>query len=160
MRGKWPWILLALSLAFNVFFAGGVLYSQITGHRIGDNPDHRLAEVSERLSLTSAQTDELVAMREDMRSSHKKIRELRQERRKQFLKLMAQPTLDKAAMAALMEEGAGQRQAVILSMADRMHGFLWSLSEEQRSGFLEMAQERHFFRRLFGKGRRDGRDSD
>ncbi len=154
MKGKLVWILLGVSLAANVFFAAGALYSFYGGDHRGWRKEVSIDSVAEQLALSPGQRDGLQALRDRARDRPRPSREARAARRASFLAELAEPEFDRARLQALMAERRVGRQERILSRAEALHGYLATLDPEQRAGFLEMAKERGFLRGLFGRHRR------
>ncbi len=153
MKGKLIWILLGASLAANLFFAAGALYSFYGGDHRGRYAAVNVDSVAERLDLSPAQRDALQALRDRARNRPRPSREEYQQRRATFLAGLAEPEFDRAAVQALMAERMAGRQERILDRAEALHGYLATLDAERRAGFLEMAKERGFLRGLFGRPR-------
>ncbi len=154
MKGKLVWILLGVSLAANLFFAAGALYSFYGGEHRGWHAKVSVDDVAERLALDPAQRDALQALRDDARNRPRPSREEREQRRATFLAELDKPEFDRARVAALMAERMAGRQQRILGIAEELHDYLATLTPKQRAGFLEMAKERGFLRGLFGRPRR------
>ena len=154
MRAKLVWILLGVSLAANLFFAAGALYSFYGGDHRGWSAKVSVDSVAERLDLSPAQRDALQALRDQAGDRPRPSREERAERRAAFLANLAAPEFDRAGVRALMAERMAGRQERILGRAEALHGYLATLDPEQRAGFLEMAKERGFLRGLFRGHRR------
>ena len=153
MRIKLIWVLLAASLAANLFFVAGALYTfygKDDWHaRSGANVD----SVAERLGLSPEQREGLMALREKARQGRKGPREGRESRRAAFLAELGKPAFDRDGVLALMEARSAERRARIADVAQDLHAYLATLSPEQRQAFLAMARERGFLRRLFGRPR-------
>ncbi len=154
MKAKLVWILLGVSLAANLFFAAGAVYSLYGGEHRGWRAKVSVDAVAERLALSPAQREALQALRDQAPDTPRPSREERDERRASFLSELAEPEFDRARVQALMVERMTRRQDRILGRAEALHGYLATLDPEQRAGFLEMAQERGFLRGLFGRHRR------
>ncbi len=154
MKGKLVWILLGASLAANLFFAAGAVYS-LSGedHRRRVPAGASVDAVAERLALSPAQRDGLQALRDTARNRPRPSREEYQQRRTRFLAGLAAPEFDRARLQTIMEERRATRQERFLGRAEALHGYLATLGPEQRAGFLEMAKERGFLRGLFGRPR-------
>ncbi len=150
MRGKLPWVLLAVSLAVNLAFIAGAIHFDMTRERLAGDPGERVARLADRLELDSAQQETLIALREKMVAGRKEMRGAMTERRQKLLAELARPELDQAHVEALLRQGAELRVARFAAMAGEMHGFLASLTPEQKAAFLELAREPDFFRRLVG----------
>ena len=155
MRGKLPWILLAASVALNVFFVAGVVYSEYFAPGPAERAERRIAEIGERLELTEAQVGDLMALRQRARARRGAPREDRQEMRARLLDELGRPEFDRDSIVRLMEERWRGRQAGFADMAAELHAYLATLSPEQRERFLAMARERGFLRGLFRGSRRD-----
>ena len=154
MKGKLVWILLAVSLAGNLFFAAGALYSFYGNDHRGWRAKVSVDDVAERLELSPAQRDALRALRDEARNRPRPNREEREAGRAAFHAEFAKPEFDRAKLQALMQERMTGFQERILGRAEELHGYLATLAPEQRAGFLEMAKERGFLRGLFGRPRR------
>ncbi len=153
MKAKLVWILLGVSLAANLFFAAGALYSFYGVEHRGWRTKASVDDVAERLALSPAQRDALQALRDQAPDRPRPSREERAARRASFLANLAAPEFDRARLLAMMEERRAGRQERLLGRAEALHGYLATLDSEQRDGFLELAKERGFLRRLFGRPR-------
>ena len=154
MKGKLVWILLGVSLAGNLFFAAGALYSFYGKDHRGWRAKVSVDDVAERLELRPAQREGLRALRGEARSRPRPDRDARSALRAAFHAELAKPEFDRAGLQALMQERMTGFQARILGRAEKLHGYLATLDPEQRAGFLEMAKERGFLPRLFGRHQR------
>ncbi len=150
MKPRLPWVLFAISLALNLFFAAGVLYNKLEADRLSAEPDRRIAELAEQLGLSEAQQAGLLALREQAMERREAARDLRRERRAALMAELAKPELDRARVGELLRRGMEQRAAGFEQMVVDLHGYLATLSDEQRAAFLEKAKERGFLRGLYG----------
>ncbi len=153
MRIKLLWVLLAASLAANVFFVAGALYTLYGEDDRRAGAGATVDSVAERLALSPQQRDGLLALREKARQGRKGSREGRDSRRAAFVAELGKPTFDRERVLALMEERSAQRRARIVVVAQDLHAYLATLTPGQRQEFLAMARERGFLRRLFRRGR-------
>lgn len=154
MKGKLVWILLGVSLAANLFFAAGALYSFYGGKHRGWRSQVSVEDVTERLALNPVQSAALQALQDAARNRPRPSREEREARRASFLAELAAPEFDRARLEALMSERMAGSQERILGRAEALHGYLATLEPEQRAGFLELAKERGFLRGLFRRQRK------
>ncbi|MGF1631716.1 MAG: periplasmic heavy metal sensor [Kiloniellaceae bacterium] len=155
MRSKVLWFLLAASLALNVFFVAGVLYPQLMGHRHPPQRPDPVTDAAREFSLDERQTAALEALRNRIAERRNESRGEGDSFQSIILDALSQPTFDRAALALALEqrrEGSGD---TILDMIEDLHGFLAGLTPEQKSAFLERAQERDFLRRLLFPPRGD-----
>jgi uncharacterized membrane protein len=149
MRSKLPWFLLAISLAFNVFFLAGLFMPQFMGHH-RDPGGHwdRMAEVTRELSLDEGQVAALEALRGRIAERRDQGREERDGFRAVIVDALSQPRFDREALAAALAERRSGAGDMILDMTEELHGFVMDLSPDQRAAFLERCRDRDFLRRL------------
>jgi uncharacterized membrane protein len=153
MRGKLLWILLAVSLAANVFLVAGALYGLYGDDALGPRTTANIDTVTERLGLSPEQRDGLVDLRKRFKERRQAMRELRRERRGAFLDELAKPAFDRERVLVLIDARAAERREFFADLAAELHAYLATLSPEQREAFLAMARERGFLRGLFGRPR-------
>jgi Spy/CpxP family protein refolding chaperone len=135
MKGKLVWILLGASLAANLFFAAGALYSFYGGEHRGWRAEVSVDDVAERLALSPAQRDGLQALRDQARNRPRPSREEREARRATFLAELAKPAFDRAGLEALMAERRVEFQARFLDRAEALHGsWRWPRSAASCAG--------------------------
>ena len=153
MRNRTPWLLFTLSLALNVFVVAGAVYSGNLKGAGEPSPDDRLRTVVERLGLSAAQRDQLIAVRErtivrreEMRAGGGRIREV-------LTAALEAPDYDRTAFETRMRERNVLRVEFFAETAADLHGFLASLSPDQKTAFLELMQERRFLRQLLGRSK-------
>lgn len=163
MRIRLPWALLAISVALNLFFVGGVIFSGLQhgpggpGGPGGPDDDQvsdaRIAAVSEELGLSAAEHDGLLALRTALRERWQGARGSRDEMHGAMVEALLDPAFDRAAALELSKRRSEPRDQAIADSMVAVHGFLAGLSEEQRHKFVALAQDPHFFRELFGRPR-------
>lgn len=160
MRVRLPWALLAISVALNLFFVGGVVFSRFHQGPPDDDrvSDARIAAITEQLDLSNAERDGLIALRTDMRERWGAMRASRNAERDNMVEALLDPNLDRAAALALAQQRSNPRDEAVADAMLAMHDYLQSLTEEQRRGFVNLAKEPHFFRELFGRPRPRPRD--
>jgi uncharacterized membrane protein len=136
-----PWILLALSLALNLFFVGGVVWMRSQGHG-PMAPAERVERLVKRLSLDA---DQRAAFDRFVKTIRMKARDLREtneplidEAWQDFAK--AQP--DEAAVDKLFEAAANNRRNFQIETGRALRAFLVTLNEDQRATFVAMVKSR------------------
>ncbi len=147
MRAKLLWILLTVSVVANVFFAGGALYA------LYGRGGHGAIQISRQLDLTSAQREELQALRESVAVRRASMSESRGGVREAMLAEIGNPTFDRERVAALVNEWSAERRSYFVDVMQDVHAFVGTLRPEQRQKFLELARDRKFLHRLL-RGRR------
>jgi len=148
MRNKVLWILLAASLALNVFFVG-----MFWPHLIGADHRHDRSDPVAMAAEDFALSDSQVAALEDLRA---RIAERREERnadrggfRSLIIEALRQPAFDRAALDQALDARRAGGGDMVLDMTEDLHGFLAGLSAEQKADFLTRAeQDRDFLRQL------------
>ncbi|MFQ6017334.1 MAG: Spy/CpxP family protein refolding chaperone [Kiloniellaceae bacterium] len=154
MRAKLPWILLAVSLALNVFFIAGVAYTKYTKGQLSETPERRIDFVAQRLALTEEQRQGLLALRERASKRRHEIRGPRNRLRAALLAELDKPAFDRDRVLVLLAEGSERRRAHFADLAAELHAYLATLSPRQREAFLAMARERGFLYGLLRGPRR------
>jgi uncharacterized membrane protein len=135
-----PWILLALSLALNLFFVGGAFWVRSEAARAQLPPAERFELVARQLSLDANQRaafDRFIgALR--MRSRH--MRENNQPLLEQAWGELAKPKPDDSLVDHILDETASNRRAYQLDTSHALRNFLATLSDEQRATFVALAK--------------------
>lgn len=147
MRSKLPWILLAVSVVANIFFAAGAVYT-LYGHG-----DRTVQKVVRKLDLSPAQQQGLLALREGVAARREAMTGARGGLREAMLAEVGSPTFDRERVAALVDDWSAQRRAYFVDLAQDLHAYVATLTPEQRETFLELARDRGFLRRLL-RGKR------
>jgi len=136
-----PWILLALSLALNLFFIGGVFWMRSQWHG-PMGPAERIERVAKQLTLDA---DQRAAFERFVRAIRMKARDLREtnqplidEAWQDFAK--AEP--DEAAIDKLFEAAANNRRSFQIETGRALRAFLAVLNEDQRAAFIAMVKSR------------------
>ena len=151
MSNRLPWALFAVSLALNLFFLGGVGYSWMTTGRLVESPDARLDTVAEQLALSEAEKQGLIDLRGRLREVWSATRSQNGRWRATALEVLADDEFDRAEAMRLTRERYELRGTAVVDSMQELHGYLATLSPDQRRQFVDMAQDRRFFHSLFGR---------
>jgi Spy/CpxP family protein refolding chaperone len=134
-------ILLALSLALNLFFVAGALWIRIHGPP-PMSPEERLQHVGAQLSLDPQQKQAFDqysrAVRARMQAMHKAVDPLINSAWSE----VAKPDADEAKVVQLFGEAAQTRHSVMSQLAPVTLSFLATLTPEQRAKFVQLIRER------------------
>ncbi len=149
MRSKLPWILLAVSVVANIFFAGGALYT------LYGRGDHGIEQVSRKLDLTPAQRQSLQALREGVAARRAAMTGAPGGLRDAMLAEIGNPTFDRERVTALVDDWSAPRRAYFVDVAQDLHAYVATLTPAQRETFLELARDRTFLRHLLRSKRDD-----
>jgi uncharacterized membrane protein len=136
-----PWVLLALSLALNLFFVGGVFWVRSQGHGPA-GPAERVERLAKQLTLDA---DQRAAFERFVRTIRMKARELRETNQPlideawlDFAK--AQP--DETTVDKLFEAAANNRRNFQIEAGRALRAFLVTLNEDQRAAFIALVKNR------------------
>ncbi len=160
MGERLPWVLFAASLLLNAVFLAGAVFGWTTLKAPFLADSSGLTVVTQELSLSPEQAAAMQVLRQDFASRRKEMKQSRGARRGRLLAALAEESFDRPALDAMMTERSAERRTFFADMAEALHGYLQSLSPEQRERFLELAAEPGFLRKVMfdGKGRRASRD--
>ena len=136
-----PWILLALSLALNLFFVGGVFW--VRGHGHGAmGPAERFERIAKQLTLDAKQRAAFDAFVKTVRTKARELRETNQPLVEEAWQDFAKAQPDEAAVDKLFETAATNRRNFQLEAGRALRAFLGTLSEEQRAAFIARVRSR------------------
>ncbi len=145
-RGTAPrrflWVLLALSLALNLFFVVGALWIRVHKPFAPITPEQRLHEMAAQLGLDSQQRQAFDDYARTMREQLRLMREAARPLIGQAWSEVAKPEADETRVMQLLDEAAQQRRRFLQGMTLTTHAFLATLSPEQRAEFVELARRR------------------
>jgi uncharacterized membrane protein len=148
MRRRLVWVALALSLALNVFFIGGAVWTRMHvrhgpgGPPFGPPPHERIEAVARDLSLDAAQRGAFERFIRETRQETKQVREANQKLGDAAWEEMAKPQPDEDLLRRLFDEISANRREYQTGMTRSLQDFLGTLSPEQRRHFVELARDR------------------
>ncbi len=161
MTRRLPWILFAVSLLLNLFFAGGVVYSKLTAERLEEDPKARLAFAVEELGLSEAEQQRLLALRRSVSKRRGQMRGEGESVRQALGEELRRPKLDEDRVEQLLGQRSQLFVAYLSDVMGALHGFLAGLPPEKREEFLGlMEKERRFMFRLMREPRGEGSSSN
>jgi Spy/CpxP family protein refolding chaperone len=144
-RGSPPrllWVLLALSLALNLFFIGGVFWLRTEASHMQLAPAERFEMVARQLSLDATQRaafDKFINM---MRMRTRHLRENNMPLIEETWSELAKAKPDDALIEHNLDEAASNRHAYQLDASRALRAFLAVLSDEQRQTFVSLVKNR------------------
>ena len=142
MKARLPWILLALSLALNVFFVGGAIWMRAHVGRGWTNQGERVAAAVREFDLDAAQREALQHFLRTVRMRTRDLRELNQPLIDAAWTELAKPQPDEAALTRAFDEGTANRRAYQRETSRALHEFLLTLSDAQRAKVLDYMRTR------------------
>jgi uncharacterized membrane protein len=135
------WVVLALSVALNLFFVAGALWVRVYGPA-PLNPEERLQRIGGQLDLTPQQRP---AFEQYFQAVHSRMKEMREAVEPQMSRAwseLAKPGADQASVMRLFDEAAEKRRSFRRELTASTLSFLATLSPEQRAKFVELARQR------------------
>jgi uncharacterized membrane protein len=138
-RQRWSVILLAVSLALNLFFVAGAVWIHL---HAPPSPATRFQQMAAELNLDAKQT---AAFQEYIRGLRAHADAMRQQTEPTIGAAwaeMAKPQGDQARVMQLFDEATEKRHAMQRDTASQTFAFLATLSPEQRAKFVEIWRER------------------
>lgn len=139
-----PWVLLALSLALNVFFVGGNVYTRMLVERLDKSPDERARLLAERLTLDARQRDAFGSLRAKVRARSEKYRGAS---RNSAARIWAEIRKDKPNQRVInrnLRVLSKNRLAFQMQASAIAIDFLARLDRQQKERFLTLAKQRNF----------------
>jgi Spy/CpxP family protein refolding chaperone len=136
-----PWVLLAVSLALNLFLVAGFFWTR-GAMAMWRDPDARFEMVADRLELTDPQRQQFRQAMEAMKSKGFGRWEEHRQMRREIVDMALQPNPDRAAIVARVEQVTRERMQAMTEALDTMLPFLASLTPEQRTELRELMEER------------------
>jgi Spy/CpxP family protein refolding chaperone len=145
MRARLPWILLAVSVALNIFFLAGAFWVRVHHGPHGEpggDPEHRIAAITKELSLDAKQREALERFVRSARQGGRQLREKNEPVLEQSWRELSKDNPDDAAIERAFSEATANRRAYQLEVSRSMRQFLATLSPDQREKFLSTLRER------------------
>lgn len=144
------WVVLILSLAFNVSLLLGVHFA---GQELDQPPRgaEMIAQLTDRLKLTEDQTQQLTAIRVSVIDRYAARERQGQDWGNILAGVLRQPSFDGGQLKlSLVERDAGRIDFFVSTMS-RLYEFTSGLTPDARQAFLaEIESDESFLRRLFG----------
>jgi len=137
-----PWILLALSLALNLFFIGGFFWVRGEAARAQMRPAERFELIAHELNLDAKQRGAFEHFVGLMRMRARHLRESNQPLIEEAWGELAKPKPDDAVIDHDLEAAAANRHAFQVETSHALRSFLAGLSDELRTRFVEFAKNR------------------
>ena len=135
-KGRLVKVALALSLALNVCFVGGLLYSKFV------RPTPPLLALGRELNLEPDQRTAFQSFVQVVRSNAAVLRETNLALSRKIWDELSQPKPDSQKLSALFTEIANNRRDYQAAVGTALLPFLETLSIEQRKRFIEIGKRR------------------
>jgi uncharacterized membrane protein len=139
------WVLLAISLAGNLFFIGGYLYSNQMAGNLQKSPQARMEQLTKRLQLDDTAKQALLQARNDLVQESAQFNSSRTELMQGFWGQLNDRDLDRRQLQAQLQQLSELELAHRLQLMQRVDSFLQQLNPEQRQRLLKMLDRRNLF---------------
>jgi Spy/CpxP family protein refolding chaperone len=134
-------VLLALSLALNLFFVVGAMWIRIHAPAPMPTPEDRLEQMSGELGLDAEQKQAFAhysqTMRQRLQAMHGAVQPLIGNAWSE----VAKPHADEAKVMQLFDQAAEERRGFMRDLTTTTLSFLATLSPEQRAKFVQLAHQ-------------------
>lgn len=141
-RQNWWKVLLALSLALNLFFVVGALWTRLHQPSPMLSPEDRLEQMAGELNLDTQQKQAFTHYSQTIRDRIKAMRGAVQPLIARAWSEVAKPRADEAKVMQLFDQASEERRAFMRDLTTTTLGFLGTLSPEQRAKFVQLARQR------------------
>ena len=139
MKTKLPWILLAASIGFNIFFAAGYVRSQQLAERL-TTPEGRAEVMAERLSFDEKQMEVLRQVADRLKKEADQAREANRDNMEAFWTELDRGDPDSEKVMDLMDKSEGRLHEYRKSQVRGMIEIARSLKPDQRKQYLNMVR--------------------
>ena len=129
MKTKMPWILLAVSVAFNVFFVAGMVMGR--RHREPDkSPERQVQLLTRKLDLDEGQRAQCLALEENVAADHEALKKEFLAEFDKFWAEIIKDNPDETVLQAFVQNAPGPKRRQ--RFVDHMRGLMKILRPEQR----------------------------
>jgi Spy/CpxP family protein refolding chaperone len=135
-------VLLALSLALNLFFMVGALWIRIHAPAPLPSPEDRLQQMAGELNLNAEQKQDFAKYAQAMRERLQAMRSAIQPLIGDAWSEVGKPQADEAKVMQLFDKAAQERRGFVRDLTTTTLSFLATLTPEQRGKFVQLARQR------------------
>jgi uncharacterized membrane protein len=136
------WLVLALSVALNLFFVAGALWIRFHGPPAPLSAEERLQRIGTQLDLSPQQRAAFEQYFQTVHSRMQEMREAVEPLMNQAWSELAKPGADGTNVTRLFDEAAEKRRGFRRELTASTLSFLATLSPEQRAKFVALARQR------------------
>jgi Spy/CpxP family protein refolding chaperone len=143
-------VALVFSLLLNAALLAGALFGLFAEERAEKDPEAQIAAITDELDLSA---DQVAGLR-DFRQETLDALEARREQgddgaRDELVEMLDDEVYDTARVRQVLNDRAQERNLFWVDVGVRLHAWVATLPEDKQSRFVEMARDKHFFRKLF-----------
>ena len=140
-RRRLPWVLLALSVALNLFFIAGALWIRMHGPPPGGF-EARFRQMPAELALDPQQKAAFDLYAKHLRGRIGELHAAVEPMMRQIWAEIAKPDAEETKVIALFDKVGAERREFQRDLTNSTLAFLAKLSPEQRTKFVEIVQRR------------------
>ena len=141
-RQQLLWMLVALSVALNLFFIIGALWIRMHGPPVPMSAAERLQRIGTELSLDPQQQGAFNKYSETVRTRMQLMHKTVDPLMGKAWEEIAKPEADEANVVRLFDEAGQTRRSFMRELAPNTLSFLAKLSPEQRAKFVELIRQK------------------
>lgn len=141
-RQQLLWMLVALSVALNLFFIIGALWIRMHGPPVPMSAAERLQRIGTELSLDPQQQGAFNKYSETVRTRMQLMHKTVDPLMGKAWEEIAKPEADEANVVRLFDEAGQTRRSFMRELAPNTLSFLATLSPEQRAKFVELIRQK------------------
>ena len=141
-RQQLLWMLVALSVALNLFFIIGALWIRMHGPPVPMSAAERLQRIGTELSLDPQQQGAFNKYSETVRTRMQLMHKTVDPLMGKAWEEIAKPEADEANVVRLFDEAGQTRRSFMRELAPNTLSFLATLSPEQRLKFVELIRQK------------------
>ena len=141
-RQQLLWLLVALSVALNLFFIIGALWIRIHGPPVPLSAAERLQAIGTQLSLNPQQQEAFDKYSETVHTRMRLMRRTVDPLVGKAWAEIAKPEAEEANVVRLFDEAGQTRRSFMRELAPITLSFLATLSPEQRAKFVELIRQK------------------
>lgn len=142
---KIVWILLAISLCFNIFFAGGYVFSRHILRKLR-TPEGRIELIAKRLKLSESQKEGFQQLGYQLQTHAGKIKQSYQTDIDSFWQEAVNDNRDSLKINDLLDRLSQGRKEYMMLASEHLYEFLKVLNAEQRRAYIRFLRKRGVLR--------------
>lgn len=136
------WVLLALSLALNLCFVAGAVWTRFHAPPPPIAAAERLRQMADTLGLDAPQRAAFERYSQTMRERLESMRQTVRPLVREAWSEVAKPQANETKVMQLLDQAAQKRRGIVRELTTTTLSFLSILSPEQRAKFVELAHQR------------------
>lgn len=145
MKFRISWILLAVSLAANLFFVSGYFYANELAGNLQKSPQARMEHLSKRLQLDESNKKALLEVRDSLVDKSIEFGNSRKQLMQGFWGQLNNREIDRQQLQSKLQQLSELELAHRAQIVSSVDGFLVQLNPGQRHRLLQLLDRRNLF---------------